>query len=208
MTSAHHTAPPSVPALPAPRPAGILRRATPAAVALTLFAVLTVSADAQPVPSPLPLRTATFAGGCFWCMEPPFDALPGVVATIAGYTGGAEPQPSYEQVAAGKTGHAEAVQVVYDPGRVSYETLLDVFWRNIDPLTPDRQFCDVGRQYRSAIFCHDDEQRRAAEASRRALEASGRLPGPVVTEIAPAGPFYPAESYHQDYYRTHPVRYA
>ncbi len=150
---------------------------------------------------------ATFAGGCFWCMEPPFDALDGVVATISGYTGGAVPDPSYEQVSAGGTGHAEALRVVYEPARISYARLLEVFWRNIDPVTANRQFCDGGEQYRSAIFVHDDEQVRAANVSLEALSASGRLPGPIVTEIAKASAFYAAEDYHQDYYRKNPVRY-
>ena len=150
---------------------------------------------------------ATFAGGCFWCMEPPFDALDGVVATIAGYTGGSVPDPSYEQVSAGGTGHAEAVRIIYDPERVSYSRLLEVFWHNIDPVTANRQFCDGGEQYRSAIFVHDDAQARAAEASRDALAKSGSLPGPIVTEIVDATKFYPAEDYHQDYYLKNPVRY-
>ena len=150
---------------------------------------------------------ATFAGGCFWCMEPPFDEIDGVVATISGYTGGSVPDPGYEQVSAGGTGHAEAVRVIYDPERVSYARLLEVFWRNIDPLSANRQFCDAGEQYRSAIFVHDDAQARAAEASRDALAKSGRLTGRIVTEIVAAAAFYPAEDYHQDYYRKNPVRY-
>ena len=154
-----------------------------------------------------PLDTATFAGGCFWCMEPPFDDLAGVVSTTSGYMGGSVPDPTYEQVSAGGTGHAEVVQVVFEPARVSYERLLEVFWRNVDPLTPDRQFCDAGHQYRSAIFHHDAGQRAAAEQSRRALEQSGRFETPIVTEIVSAGPFYAAEAYHQDYYRKNPVRY-
>jgi peptide-methionine (S)-S-oxide reductase len=152
--------------------------------------------------------TATFAGGCFWCMEPPFEALVGVVSVTAGYTGGHVPNPTYEQVSAGGTGHAESVQIVYDPSQVSYETLLDVFWHNVDPLAKDRQFCDVGHQYRTAIFVHGPEQRKLAEASRDALRASGPLQGRVIaTEIVDAGPFYPAEEYHQDYYKKNPLRY-
>jgi peptide-methionine (S)-S-oxide reductase len=151
--------------------------------------------------------TATFAGGCFWCMEPPLEALPGVVSVTAGYTGGTLPHPTYEQVSSGVTGHAESVEVVYDPARISYEKLLDVFWHNVDPLTPDAQFCDHGRQYRTAIFYHDDAQRRAAEASKRALEASKRFDRPIVTEIVPATHFWPAEEYHQDYHRKNPIRY-
>ena len=149
---------------------------------------------------------ATFAGGCFWCVEEVFDAVPGVLMTTSGYTGGRTDEPTYEQVSSGGTGHAEAVEVVYDPARVSYAQLLDAFWRNIDPTTPDRQFCDKGSQYRAAIFYHDDEQRRLAEESKQRLEASGRFER-VVTEISPAGRFWPAEEYHQDYYEKNPVRY-
>ncbi len=142
---------------------------------------------------------ATFAGGCFWCMEPPFDEVPGVVSTTSGYAGGIVANPTYEQVAAGGTGHAEAVQVVFDPRKVSYEHLLQVFWRNIDPLDKGGQFCDRGLQYRSAIFHEDDAQKRAALASRERLETSGRLPGPVLTGIVPLEAFYAAEEHHQDY---------
>jgi peptide-methionine (S)-S-oxide reductase len=150
---------------------------------------------------------ATFAGGCFWCMEPPFDELPGVISTTSGYTGGRTKNPTYEQVSAGDTGHAEAVEVVYDPSKITYARLLDVFWKNIDPITPNRQFCDIGTQYRSAIYYHNDEQRRLAEASKKVLENSGRFKQPIVTEIAAASPFYRAEEYHQDYYKKNPVRF-
>lgn len=150
---------------------------------------------------------ATFAGGCFWCMEPPYDKLDGVISTTSGYTGGKAQNPTYEQVSAGGTGHYEAVEVVYDPAKVSYERLLEVFWHNIDPLDGEGQFCDKGDQYRSAIFFHDDEQKRAAEASKQALTQSERLPGPIATEILPATTFFAAEDYHQDYYRKNPLRY-
>lgn len=150
---------------------------------------------------------ATFAGGCFWCMEPPFDKLDGVVSTTSGYIGGHVENPTYAEVSAGTTGHAEAVEVVYDPEKVTYPQLLDVFWRNIDPLTPDRQFCDRGSQYRAAIFYHDAEQERLARDSKRRLEESGRFDKPIVTEITEATRFYPAEDYHQDYYQKHPIRY-
>ena len=150
---------------------------------------------------------ATFAGGCFWCMEPPYDALPGVLSTTSGYMGGTKKYPTYEEVSAGFTGHAEVVQVAYDPAKVSYQTLLDVFWKNIDPITPDRQFCDVGSQYRSAIFYHSDEQKRLAQASKKAIDDSGRFKQPVVTEIVAAAPFYRAEEYHQDYYKKNPIRF-
>jgi peptide-methionine (S)-S-oxide reductase len=150
---------------------------------------------------------ATFAGGCFWCMEPPYDKLDGVLATTSGYTGGTKVDPTYQEVSAGGTGHAEAVQVTYDPAKVSYEQLLEVFWHNVDPVDGGGQFCDRGDQYRTAIFVHDAEQRRLAEASKEALESSGRLAQPVVTEIVEAAAFYPAEDYHQDYYEKNPVRY-
>ena len=153
------------------------------------------------------LATATFAGGCFWCMEAPFDGLDGVVSTTSGYTGGQTKNPAYEQVSSGGTGHAEAVQVVYDPRKVGYERLLEVFWHNIDPLTPDAQFCDHGSQYRPAVFVHDETQRRLAEASKKALEDSKRLRGRIVAQIVPAAEFYPAEGYHQDYYKKNPLRY-
>ena len=164
-------------------------------------------ADAPPAPTASALDTATFAGGCFWCMEPPFDALPGVVSTTSGYMGGVVRSPTYAQVSAGGTGHAEVVQVVFDPARVTYARLLDVFWRNVDPLTPNRQFCDAGSQYRSAIFYHGAEQGAAARASKDALARSGRFTKPIVTEVVGAGPFYAAEAYHQDYYRRNPIRY-
>jgi len=150
---------------------------------------------------------ATFAGGCFWCMEPPFDELPGVISTASGYTGGRTENPTYEQVSSGGTGHTEAIEVVYDPSKITYARLLDVFWKNIDPITPNRQFCDVGTQYRSAIYYHNEEQKRLAEASKKVLENSGRFKQPIVTEIAAVSPFYRAEEYHQDYYKKNPVRY-
>lgn len=181
----------------------------PGHVLLLLLGMMLVTALAGAVPArgEQTLKEAVFAGGCFWCMEGPFDKLDGVVSTTSGYTGGSKRNPTYEEVSAGGTGHAEAVLVVYDPAKIGYERLLEVFWHNIDPLARDRQFCDVGSQYRSAIFYRDEEQRRAAEASKAALEASGRLKGPIVTEIVPAGEFWPAEEYHQDYYRKNPIRY-
>lgn len=166
--------------------------------------------DKAPAVLPVPAtgqQVATFAGGCFWCMESPFDELPGVIATTSGYTGGKVANPTYEQVSYDDTGHAEAVQVLFDPARISYERLLDVFWHNIDPVALDAQFCDVGHQYRSEIFYHDEAQKAAALASRQALEADKPFPGAIVTRISAAGPFYPAENYHQDYYQKNPVRY-
>lgn len=150
---------------------------------------------------------ATFAGGCFWCMEPPFDKLEGVISTTSGYTGGQVASPSYHQVSSGGTGHTEAVQIVYDPSRISYSRLLEVFWRNIDPLDAGGQFCDRGNQYRSAVFYHDAEQRRLAEQSKEELAQKPAFGKPIVTEITAAGEFYPAEEYHQNYYKKNPLRY-
>ena len=153
------------------------------------------------------LATATFAGGCFWCMEPPFDRLEGVIATVSGYTGGQKADPTYEEVSSGTTGHLEALQVLYDPAKISYEQLLEVFWENVNPTDAGGQFVDRGQQYRTAIFYHDAEQMRQAEASKAKIVASGRFSGTIVTPILAAGPFYPAEEYHQDYYQKNPVRY-
>lgn len=150
---------------------------------------------------------ATFAGGCFWCMEPPFENLKGVASVVSGYTGGTQENPTYEDVSSGRTGHAEAVQVTYDPAQVTYDQLLDAFWRNIDPTTANAQFADRGRQYRTAIFYHTEEQKKAAEASKEMLAKSGKFDKPIVTEITAASKFYPAEDYHQDYYKKNPLRY-
>lgn len=153
------------------------------------------------------LETATFAGGCFWCMEEAFDRVEGVISTTSGYTGGQRANPTYEEVSAGGAGHAEAVQVIYDPAKVSYARLLDALGHNIDPTTPDRQFCDKGHQYRSAVFFHDETQKRLAEESKQMLEKSKPFKGPIVTEIVPATEFYPAEEYHQNFYQKNPIRY-
>ncbi|MEL7059744.1 MAG: peptide-methionine (S)-S-oxide reductase MsrA [Acidobacteriota bacterium] len=153
------------------------------------------------------LARATFAGGCFWCMEEPFDVLDGVVSTTSGYTGGTEVRPTYREVAYGRTTHAEAVEVVYDPSKITYERLLEVFWRNVDPTVSDRQFCDRGAHYRTTIFTHDAEQRRLAEASKAEIERTKTFEGEIVTPVVDAGPFYPAEAEHQDFYVTNPVRY-
>ena len=150
---------------------------------------------------------AIFAGGCFWCLEPPYDKVDGVIATISGYTDGHKENPSYKEVSSGTTGHTEAVKITYDPAKVSYERLVEIFWRNIDPTTPNRQFCDGGTQYRSGIYYLDEAQQKVAEQSKRDIEASGVLKQPIVTEIKPATRFYPAEDYHQDYYLKNPVRY-
>jgi peptide methionine sulfoxide reductase msrA/msrB len=167
----------------------------------------TEAAPETQAPAPAGAGVATFAGGCFWCMEPPFEKLAGVSEVFSGYSGGHVPSPTYEQVSAGGTGHAEAVQVHYDPARISFAELLEVFWRQIDPTDAGGQFVDRGRQYRSAIFYHDPEQRRVAEASKQALAESGRFAAPVVTEIVPFESFHRAEEYHQDYYEKNPLRY-
>jgi peptide-methionine (S)-S-oxide reductase len=176
-------------------------------ILVALLALLALPAFAQAPRVPPGHAVATFGGGCFWCMEPPYDKLPGVSATISGYMGGKTVNPTYQDVTGGRTGHVEVVQVVYDPKKVSYEKLLEVFWVNVDPTVKDRQFCDAGTQYRTAIFFHDDAQRKAAEASKAALEKSRPFKEPIVTPIEMAAPFYPAEDYHQDYYTKNPTRY-
>ena len=175
--------------------------------ALALPCAAQTSAAAPPAAAAAATAKATFAGGCFWCVEADFDKVPGVLATVSGYTGGTVANPTYEQVSAKHTGHAEAVEVIYDPAKVSYSQLLDFYWRHIDPTVKDRQFCDVGTPYRTAIFAHGDAQLEAARASRAALEKSKPFKEPIVTEIVAAGAFYPAEEYHQDYYLKNPVRY-
>ncbi len=153
------------------------------------------------------LGKAYFAGGCFWCMEEAFEKVEGVLSVTSGYMGGTVANPNYEDVSAGRTGHAESVEVVYDPAKVSYQKLLDAFWRNVDPITPNAQFCDHGSQYRSAIFFQTDEEKRMAETTKQAIEQSRRFKEPIVTQIVMASQFYPAEDYHQDFYKKNPVRY-
>ncbi len=191
-----------------------MNRRALAAVALVVgvgaFAVFAQTKTEKPAAAPArPTATAvaTFAGGCFWCTEADFDKVDGVISTTSGYIGGRTVNPTYESVSANNTGHAEAVQIVYDPGKVSYAKLVEYFWRTIDPTVKDRQFCDVGSSYRSAIFVHDSEQRATAEASKKALSGNKPFSQPIVTEIATATTFYPAEGYHQDYYIKNPVRY-
>jgi peptide-methionine (S)-S-oxide reductase len=150
---------------------------------------------------------AYFAGGCFWCMEEVFEKLEGVLSATSGYMGGTVSNPTYEEVSAGRTGHAESVEVVYDPAKVSYQKLLDAFWRNVDPITPNAQFCDHGNQYRSAIFFQTEDEKRASDASKQAIEQSRRFKEPIVTQIVLAPQFYPAEEYHQDFYKKNPIRY-
>jgi len=152
-------------------------------------------------------QRAIFAGGCFWCMEPPYDNLPGVISTTVGYTGGQVPHPTYEEVSEGKTGHVEAVEIVFDSSKISYQELLQVFWRNIDPTNPYGQFADWGSQYGTAIFYVNDQQKELALKSKEELEKSGKFTKPIVTQILPAAPFYPAEAYHQEFYKKNPLRY-
>jgi peptide-methionine (S)-S-oxide reductase len=180
-------------------------RASIAAAALALIMLAPASPTTQQTTPDRATATATFAAGCFWCVEQAFDSVPGVLSTTSGYTGGRTPNPTYEQVSTGTTGHTEAVEVTYDPAKVSYETLLQTFWHNVDPLDGAGQFCDRGQQYRRAIFYHSEGQREQAEASKR--EVAGQLGKPIAATIAPAGPFYAAETYHQDYYTKNPVRY-
>ena len=176
------------------------------ACAATL-ALQSAPAQSQEKPPPAGLEAAIFAGGCFWCMEPPYDVLPGVVSTTSGYTAGRTKNPNYKDVSAGITGHTEAVRVIYDPAKVTYAKLLEVFWRNIDPTVKDRQFCDSGSQYRSGIYYSSPEQKRLAEAARAQLEKTKPFKAPIVTEILAASDFWAAEDYHQDYYKKNPVRY-
>jgi peptide-methionine (S)-S-oxide reductase len=171
---------------------------------------LSVSGGSKPVLLPVPTSTqqvATFAGGCFWSMQKAFDGVPGIVSTTAGYSGGNLAKPSYQDVESGNTGHAESVQVIYDPAKISYPRLLEIYWHHIDPLTPDAAFCDHGPQYRSIIFYRDPEQQRLAAASKRTLDQSHRFTTPIVTAIQPASTFYPAEEYHQMFYKKNPDRY-
>ncbi len=153
------------------------------------------------------LKRAVFAGGCFWCMQPAFDRVPGVISTTVGYTGGDKPSPSYEEVSSGQTGHVEAIEVFYDPVKVSYHKLLDVFWKSIDPTDPGGQFADQGSQYKTAVFFMDEDEKRAAQAFKDELAASGKFKGPLMTQILPVKPFYSAEEYHQHYYLKNVLHY-
>ncbi len=158
-------------------------------------------------PGASPSAKAYFAGGCFWCMEEAFEKVEGVVTVVSGYMGGTVANPTYEEVSDGRTGHAESVEVIYDPTKVTYQKLLDAFWHNVDPLTPNAQFCDHGTQYRSAIFYSSEEEKRLAEESKATIEQAKKFPAPIMTQLAPAATFYPAEDYHQDYYKKNPLRY-
>lgn len=176
------------------------------ALAFVLAACGLASSQMAPLPQPKEGQAlATFAGGCFWCVESDFDHVPGVISTTSGYTGGKAANPTYNQVSAGGTGHAESVEIIYDPKKVSYAQLVDYFWRHIDPTVKDQQFCDHGNQYRTAIFVHGAEEKKLAEDSKKKVEAE--LKKPIYTEIADAGKFYPAEEYHQDFYVKNPAKY-
>ena len=174
--------------------------------AIFLIGAWNVQTTSQAVADATPSK-AYFAGGCFWCMEEAFEKVEGVLSATSGYMGGTVANPSYEEVSAGRTGHAESVEVVYDPARVSYQKLLDAFWHNVDPITPHAQFCDHGSQYRSAIFFQTDEEKGASDTSKQAIKQSKRFKEPIVTQIVMASQFYPAEEYHQDFYKKNPVRY-
>ncbi|HVY41508.1 MAG TPA: peptide-methionine (S)-S-oxide reductase MsrA [Hyphomicrobiaceae bacterium] len=182
----------------------MLHRITQGLILLAALACAGIATAQTTAPA---TEVATFAGGCFWCMEEAFEKVSGVTTAVSGYMGGTVANPTYQQVSGGRTGHAEVVQVTYDPAKVSYEKLVEWFWVNIDPVDASGQFCDKGSQYRSAIFYHTEEQKRIAQSSKDKLQASGKLKKPIVTEIAAAGPFYQAEDYHQDYYKKNPVRY-
>ncbi|MBX3328996.1 MAG: peptide-methionine (S)-S-oxide reductase MsrA [Nitrospira sp.] len=175
-------------------------------VGLVTCATLTagLSSGVQSAPT---TAKAYFAGGCFWCMEEAFEKVDGVIAVVSGYMGGTVANPTYEQVSDGRTGHAESIEVIYDPSKVTYQKLLDAFWRNIDPVTPNAQFCDHGTQYRAVVFYSTDEEKRLSEESKSKIEQSKRLPAPIVTQLVQASTFYQAEDYHQDYYKKNPLRY-
>ena len=175
-------------------------------IAILFIGTLSVQAISQAAANATQGK-AYFAGGCFWCMEEVFENIEGVLSVTSGYMGGTVARPSYEEVSAGRTGHAESVEVVYDPAKVSYQKLLDAFWLNVDPITSNAQFCDHGSQYRSAIFFQTDEEKRTSETSKRAIEQSSRFNDQIVTQIVMASQFYPAEEYHQDFYKKNPIRY-
>lgn len=174
---------------------------------LILLVVVFSNVLLQPVVESGEPAKAYFAGGCFWCMEEAFEKVDGVIAAVSGYMGGTVQNPSYEEVSSGRTGHAESIEVLYDPSKVTYNQLLEAFWRNVDPITPTAQFCDHGTQYRAAIFYQNDQEKRFAEESKQAIEQSKRFTQPIVTQIVMASQFYTAEDYHQDFYKKNPIRY-
>ena len=177
------------------------------AVAILAFGGLIATPKGGHADVNVQLTKATFAGGCFWCMEEAFESVEGVVSVVSGYMGGQVENPTYEQVSAGGTGHAESIEVTYDPNKVTYPKLLEVFWRNVDPTTPNAQFCDHGNQYRSVVFYHDENQKQLIDLSKEKIEHTKSFPESIVTEIVPASEFYPAEEYHQDFYSKNPIRY-
>lgn len=184
-----------------------IRRFIRPAAGLCLIGAMAFWSPGGPVEAAVPASKAYFAGGCFWCMEEAFDKVDGVIAVVSGYMGGTVGNPTYEQVSAGQTGHAESVEVSYDPAKVTYQKLLEAFWRNVDPLTPNAQFCDHGSQYRSVIFYGSEDEKRTAEESKMEIERSKRFSTPIVTQLVQASTFYPAEEYHQDFYKKNPIRY-
>lgn len=184
-----------------------IRRSMSLAAGLCLIGGMALWSPGEPVEAAAPASKAYFAGGCFWCMEEAFDKVDGVLTVVSGYMGGTVGNPTYEQVSAGQTGHAESVEVSYDPAKVTYQKLLDAFWRNVDPLTPNAQFCDHGSQYRSVIFYGSEEEKKTAEESKMEIERSKRFSTPIVTQLVQASTFYPAEEYHQDFYKKNPIRY-
>ncbi len=171
-----------------------------------IFALIVDLSSAQTSPAPA-TKTAVFAGGCFWCIQPAFDKAPGVIKTIVGYSGGTEPNPTYESVSSEKTGYRESIEITYDPGKISYDQLLDIYWKQINPTQSDGQFTDIGPSYRAAIFYGSDNEKKIAEASKEKLSSSGKFDKPIVTEILPAMRFYPAEAYHQKYYQQNPQHF-
>ena len=184
----------------------ILKHLSIMAVGLVAFAVPAGLPSGMVQSAPTTAK-AYFAGGCFWCMEEAFEKVDGVIAVVSGYMGGTVANPTYEQVSDGRTGHAESIEVTYDPTKITYQKLLDAFWRNVDPITPNAQFCDHGNQYRSVVFYTTDEEKQLAEESKSKIEQSKRLPAPIVTQLVKASTFYQAEDYHQDYYKKNPLRY-
>jgi peptide-methionine (S)-S-oxide reductase len=183
-----------------------IRRFTRLVISFCVFGGVAVWSANVPVEAAAPAK-AYFAGGCFWCMEEVFEKVDGVVAVVSGYMGGTVANPTYEQVSAGQTGHAESVEVSYDPAKVSYQKLLEAFWQNVDPVTPNAQFCDHGSQYRSVVFYGTDEEKRLSEESKDVIEQSKRFSEPIATQLVKASTFYPAEEYHQDFYKKNPIRY-
>jgi methionine-S-sulfoxide reductase len=184
-----------------------MKRTLTLLLSYALIGACTIASSQEENSSPMETRTAIFAGGCFWCIQPAFDKAKGVIKTIVGYCGGTEPNPTYEIVSSEKTGYRESIQITYDPAKISYDQLLDIYWRQIDPTQADGQFTDIGPSYRAAIFYVNDEEKKVAEASKEKLARSGKFSKPIVTEILPAMKFYPAEAYHQKYYQQNPEHF-